>query len=56
MSGFEIDTDAILENNPNVDTEQLREAQRQLEELRDEGRATPEYNIQSPYEPFVRRA
>lgn len=42
--------DKLVEENPNVDAGQLREAQEALEKLRDEGVIPPGYGITSPYQ------
>lgn len=42
--------------NPAVDVEQVIEVTRLVEELRNEGLAKPEYNIEPPYRSFPRRA
>ncbi len=48
--------DDLVEKNPNVDAKLLREALTLLDELQKEGMLQPEYNIQSPYKTFPRRA
>lgn len=51
------DIDALAKNNPLVDREKVREAQRLVETLRKEGLGGPSYEIVSPYErrPMTKR-
>ncbi len=46
----------LLADNPNADPNLVREALKLVEELSQEGVPAPEYNIQSPYQAFPRRA
>jgi len=56
MSDFDLKIEDLIKANPQVDAEQLREASDALRELRDSGLEGPEYNIESAYDPFARRA
>jgi hypothetical protein len=49
--GPAIDVDEAVARNPNVDVDQLREAQELIGELREKGVAPPRYAIGSPYHP-----
>jgi len=40
----------LAANNPNVDTDQIQEASRLLDQLRGEGVPGPSYGIASPYQ------
>jgi len=42
--------DRLIEDNPEVNPEQLREAQELLKKLRREGVERPSYDIRAPYE------
>jgi hypothetical protein len=56
MSEFDINLEDLIKANPNADAEQLREAREALRELRESGLEGPEYNIESAYDPFAKRA
>jgi len=48
--------DELVGRNPNVDPKLLSDALALLDELQREGVPQAEYNIQSPYQAFPRRA
>jgi hypothetical protein len=56
MSVFDLNLEDLIKENPKVDPELIREAADDLQKLRDSGLPGPEYNIESAYDPFARRA
>lgn len=49
-SQYDVDVEALTKSNPKIDPDQLRETQKDLKKLRDQGIGRPGYGIESPYE------
>lgn len=49
------ETDQLIQDNPQVDAEQVREAESLIADLRRQGMARPEFNLSLPYENGLRR-